>query len=499
MKCKLNFILSEVLLACFLFFLFSCGDQEETPKNENRAPTGESFGDAQETESEYLPPLDFKGAEINIIARESKPYDVKVEEQNGEVVNDAVFFRNIAVEAQLNAKISIHKRPGEWPDLDGYVNAVKNSVLSGAGAYDIISGFQVFMVSTIAEGLYVDLNQVSYLALRNPWWMQKINDEMTVNNKIYLATGDISVIMWESIFAFMFNKNMARDYGTPNLYELVKSGNWTLAKLMEVTKDITQDVDGNGKYDENDLYGFGTMIGDFVDNYYVAFDIPVTKWDEEGYPYLAENCEKMYQLNDIMYPFLNENHSVYSIPEASALQVNALEPIFFSDRMMIMPTLLGNIKNMREMNTDFGIIPYPKWDESQNEYLTTSHGGFNVFGIPIDAKNPEMSGAALEALCAESSKTVVPAFYETVMKTKFARDEESAEMLDIIRNGVSATFGYLYMVPLRDNTPTVYGPGLILRETLKPKGSNYASHYEKYENAFNANLEKIIDAYKSLE
>jgi len=240
-------------------------------------------------------------------------------------------------------------------------------------------------------------------------------------------------------------------------------------------------------------------MSDFIDNYYVAFDIPVTKWDEDGYPYLAENCEKMYQLNDIMRPFLNGTPSVYSLQGVNALQVNALEPIFFSDRLMIMPTLLGHIKNMRDMDTDFGVIPYPKWDENQQEYLTTSHGGYNVFGIPIDAKNPGMSGAVLEALCAESSNTVVPAFYETALKTKFARDEESSDMLDIIRNGLSATFGYLYMVPLRDSSPTVFGPGLILRETLKPDGVSYVSHYEKYENYFNANLEKIVDAYKNLE
>jgi len=498
MKRKIVFFLvfmAALFLAQILFC--ACGGQADTPKTDNTDQTAEN-PETQET-TDYLPPLDFGGAEFNIFTRTLKKYDVSVEEQNGEIVNDAIFFRQVAVEDRLNLKINTHDMPGEWDQWSKYFPSFKKSIMSGLGAYDLISGFQVCMVSTVGDGLYKDLNKIGHLDLSKPWWTKKINDEMTVNSKIYLATGDISVVMWESIYALMFNKNMMRDWGVPNLYQLVNSGEWTLAKLIELTRDITQDVDGNGKYDKNDLYGFGTMIGNFTDNYYVAFDIPVTKWDENGYPYLTENCEKMYQLNDIVYAFLNGNVSVFSPEEKDASLVNILEPMFFSDRLMIMPTFLGDIKNMREMDTDFGIIPYPKWDKNQKEYLTTSHGGFNVFGVPEDVKNPDMSGAVLEALCAESSRTVVPAFYETVLKSKFARDEESAEMLDIIRNGLAATFGYLYMVPIGQGAKNGWGPGLILRESLRPGGTDYATYYEKYESIFNSNLEKIIDAYKNLE
>ena len=496
---KRKFILA--LLAGLLLLNFpACGETAETNTGENTPAATESPGSPEPTEmTDGLPPLDFKGAELNILTRELKQYDVSVEGQTGEIVNDALYFRNLTVEDRLKISIKTHAIPGEWDDQSRYVALIKNSVLSGTGAYDLISGFQVFMVSTIENGYYKNLNQIEHLDLSKKWWTQKINSEMTVNGKIYLATGDISLIMWESIYALMFNKNMVRDYDVPSLYQSVKSGEWTLPKLIELTKDITQDIDGDGKYDKNDLYGFGTMIGNFTDNYYVAFDLPVTKWDENGYPYLAENCDKMYRLNDIVYSFLNNNTSVFSPEEKDASLVNILEPMFFSDRLMIMPTFLGDIKNMRDMDTDFGIIPYPKWDVSQEEYLTTSHGGFNVFGVPEDARNPDMSGAALELLCFEGSKTVVPAFYETVLKSKFARDEESADMLDTIRSGLSATFGYLYMVPLGNGAHNGWGPGLILRETLRPNGSDYATYYEKYEGKFTANLEKIIEAYKNLE
>ena len=494
MKRKLAFIISVIFLAQSL--LFACGGQTETPKGGNITPSAEESSEKPEI-SDGLPPLDFKGAEFNVLTRTAKKYDVSVDEQNGEIINDAIYFRNIAVEDRLKIKIKTIDMPGEWDDQTGYIAAIKKSVQSGTGAYDLVSGFQVVMVSTIADGLYRDLNKIEYLDLSKPWWTQKINDEMTVNNKIYLLTGDVSVLMWESIYALMFNKNMVQIHEIPDLYQLVKTGEWTLPKLMEITKDITQDVDGNGKYDKNDLYGFGTMIGNFTDNYYVSLDIPVTKWDENGYPYLAENSPKMYQAIDLLHSYFHKNNSVFTIEDPWLS--NVMEPMFFDDRLMIMPTMLGDIKNMRNMNTDFGILPYPKWDKEQKEYLTSSHGSFNIFGVPEDAKNPDMSGAVLEALCAESSKKVVPAFYETVLKGKFARDEESAEMLDIIRNGLSATFGYLYMVPLASGTPGGIGPGLIFRITINKSSVDYLSYYEKYENLFNSNLEQIIEAYKNLE
>jgi len=490
MKHKHILTLLAVMMSVLLF-LVACGEKAGTS-------AGENLETAEKTdEIETSPPPDFDGAEFAIITREFKKYDIGVEEQNGEIVNDAIYFRNLAVEDRLNIKMNIFTTAGEWENMDNYKKTVKNSILGGTGAYDLITGYQVFMVSTIYEGLYKDLNQIKYLELSNPWWTQKINGEMTVNNRIYLATGDASVVLWENIYALMFNKNMVQIHEIPDLYQLVKTGEWTLPKLMEITKDITQDVDGNGKYDKNDLYGFGTMIGNFTDNYYVSLDIPVTKWDENGYPYLAENSPKMYQAIDLLHSYFHKNNSVFTIEDPWLS--NVMEPMFFDDRLMIMPTMLGDIKNMRNMNTDFGILPYPKWDKEQKEYLTSSHGSFNIFGVPEDAKNPDMSGAVLEALCAESSKKVVPAFYETVLKGKFARDEESAEMLDIIRNGLSATFGYLYMVPLASGTPGGIGPGLIFRITINKSSVDYLSYYEKYENLFNSNLEQIIEAYKNLE
>jgi hypothetical protein len=115
---------------------------------------------------------------------------------------------------------------------------------------------------------------------------------------------------------------------------------------------------------------------------------------------------------------------------------------------MFLPELLGNAQLLRGMDTDFGIIPYPKWDEYQENYLTTSVAYFSLFCVPVTVRNLEMTGIITEALCVESYKKVIPAFYEVSLKTKLARDDESSEMIDIIRSGLTFDFGKIYVTEL---------------------------------------------------
>ena len=64
---------------------------------------------------------------------------------------------------------------------------------------------------------------------------------------------------------------------------------------------------------------------------------------------------------------------------------------------------LGKSEQLRAMNDDFGILPYPKYDENQKQYHSTSLDEFSLFVLPIDVKDKEMSAIITEALCAESS------------------------------------------------------------------------------------------------
>lgn len=369
---------------------------------------------------------------------------------------------------------------------------MSSSILTGTGEYDLMCGYSAYIVSLVSDNLFLDLNTAKYLNFEKPWWMPYINKEMTINGKMYLTTGDVSLTLWDAIYIFLFNKTMVKDYGVADIYQLVRDGKWTLESLQNIVKDVSKDMDGNDKMDDNDLYGFATLIGNLTDNYMIAFNQPVTSFDDNGIPYLTENNERMVEIISRLRNLLYNTVGVISKVEADASLRHPYENMFFENRVMFIPQRLGEIEKMRSMDTDFGIIPYPKYDENQEKYFTSSHNSFSMFGIPIDAKDSDMSGAILEALCAESYKTVVPAFYETALKSKYARDDESSEMLDIIRSGMASNFGFLHMVPISGTVGL--GPGLHLRVTLPKNAPEYTTYYEKNEKIYQKNLDKIIEA-----
>jgi len=89
---------------------------------------------------------------------------------------------------------------------------------------------------------------------------------------------------------------------------------------------------------------------------------------------------------------------------------------------------------MREMESDYGILVYPKYDEYQEKYQTCAHDNYSLFCVPITVPGSslEMIGAVTEALAAESYRNVTPAYFDVVLKGKLARDPESGLMLDLL-------------------------------------------------------------------
>ena len=61
-----------------------------------------------------------------------------------------------------------------------------------------------------------------------------------------------------------------------------------------------------------------------------------------------------------------------------------------------------------------------------------------MFGIPVTNTKMDMTGMLLEALAAESYRTVTPIYYEMALKIKYVRDDISAIMIDLVREGVTA-------------------------------------------------------------
>jgi hypothetical protein len=125
--------------------------------------------------------------------------------------------------------------------------------------------------------------------------------------------------------------------------------------------------------------------------------------------------------------------------------------MFAANQSLFLDATLFYIAALRDMEADFGILPYPKYDEAQDKYYSrVSYYWCCV--IPVTNEDTEFTGAILEALNCESANSVVPAYYEIALKGKYSRDTESEQMLQLISDNRIVDIGDTTMCDkIRDN------------------------------------------------
>ena len=486
------------LLVCALFLFLSCAQEKaENPADAdaeaNAEQNGEAASEGPDELTDNVPELNFNGEKVNILHRDYGIWmtEMYAEAQNGEVINDAVYKRNMAIEERFNVEFNMTAVRGAWDHKDEFLKRVRNTVSAGDNEFEIIGGYAAYIVELTTSGNFLlNWRDIPYIEFDKPWWNQEFVSEMTVNGRQFYITGDFALSTINAANVLFFNKKLWQAYALEDPYAIVRSGNWTLDKMAELTKQVSMDLDNNGKYDENDLYGYVTDTHNQVDAYVAAFDVPITAKNEDGIPVYKVEEEKFATAFLRLYEFTRENVSTFAgTQQPTATDIYCIyRPIFENERALIIAEYLGNAAEMRSVEFDFGILPFPKLDTDQKKYRTMPQNGYTMFCTPVTVQNLEKVGAIMEAMSAESRRSVVPAFYEVALKTKYARDEESAEMIDIIREGISYNFGMEYVVPLDR-------PHLEWRMLISDKKNNIASSVEKKMKSWEKSLTKVLIAY----
>ncbi|MCL2772779.1 MAG: extracellular solute-binding protein [Oscillospiraceae bacterium] len=492
-----------VLLPLFL----ACGGSKSNTDN-NKSDTSAvdiSDGASQNTTTaenifDGLDEKTYDGREFNIMSRASQVAQFSVEEENGDVINDAVFKRNQTVEDKYDVKINVIPVPGEWGDQDTFINTLKASIMSGDGAYDLVDGYEAYIGNMISAGLYLNLLDVPHLRLTEPWWSQNAVNELTINGKLYIVPGDITTNLWETIYVIFFNKGMLKNFNLDDPYTLVKNGEWTLDKMIEMCKGVSADLNGDGKMYSEDRYG--ALFDDdlFFNNFHNAFNIPTTLKDDKGVPYFNLGSPEVLNLAQTMYNLATSTDSMTYTgqnPDFKKLissnqydQLLAMVLNMFADnQILFFPTTLSDAEKLRATETDFGILPYPKQTKDQAQYKTSSRDQHTMFGIPVDVKDVDFTGLITEALCVASNKIVVPAYYDIALKSKYARDDESKDMLDIIRQGLSCDFGIVFSSQLGN-------AGWMVRTCVNDASFKFASEYDQNINKYQKALDTFLAAFQ---
>ncbi len=485
---KTKRILSLLLAALTAAAVFaSCGESSpDAPRPETTAPDAAvTDAAATETETEELPDLpenlDYNGYDFRVIARGTGKWtcqDMYAAEMTGEVLNDAVLERNRYVEDALHFTIS-----QQLAESDAKLySAISQAILAGEDAYDLLWVNSTNIAKLSMAGLLADLAAVENLDLSHSWWDSRAVQNLRVNGCVYFTTGDISVIGNYATYVISFNKTLHTKYGLDDLYAIVRSGAWDYDCFETMAKSITADLDGNGTYDEHDLYGFMTYGSDY-NGFLLSTGSSFARIDGDSITTNYNNETAITVLEKLAA--LHGDQSCYFFRSD-----DVANEIFVGGRTLFCFRTLINLNFYRDMETDYGILPTPKADEKQENYNCGVHAyGLSLIGLPVTSPDTARTGAILEMLAWKSKELVTPAFYDKTLKGKYFRDEESAEMLDIVFESRLYDLGYF------GNWGQL--PSKLESQSAANKG-DFASLFASCESAVADSLNDTVAAYSAL-
>ena len=377
--------------------------------------------------------IDGGNTEFRILGRKSGsdeyylPFaEFKATIQNGDVMNDAVYTRNMFLEEKYNVKIV-----GDEDTPANIKKAVQTNVLANDTTYDIYMPTTENAFGLALEGHFYEIDSINHVDIEKPWWMGDTMANLSILNDNYFLLGDIAFSNFIASSSITFNQVLATEYDLPNMYQLVRDGKWTIEKMHEICLQITRDLDGDGDIDNGDLWG--ASVSNFVwQPIYFGSGINLIEKDANDTPYLVWDSERNMAVIDRMTAFLNDGNGVLVSQQHSDWKVDNRRN-FMESRSLFRIEQLYGLQQIREAEFEYGILPAPKYDEAQEFYYSYVHPKQSqAICIPITNNRMELTGAILEDAAYQSYLSIRPAYYDVTLQGKLARNEDTVEMLNIM-------------------------------------------------------------------
>ncbi len=477
MKKIFALLLAAVMLCATLA---SCdGEVEETVQN---------TAEASPVEGLPAPTTVNVAGEFNILVSGNYVYNdfVSVEGER-DTVEEAVYRRNELLKQDYGVEVlteDVTKFASTNGSGTGF-QKIYTEYMSGASLYDAAS-IGTYDVATLAYSGYLwDLGNLKYIDLTKSYWDQQANKDLAVGGKMYYTNGDIGVVNNKVTHAILFNKNMAEAYGIENPYDIVNNDGWTLEKFSSLVKQVGEDKNLDGVFNENDMYGLLTWNDPMV-AILASSGEKIASVNESGLIELTLYNERTVSLYDKFTDLVFDQQHAYNYQydnvtgkaTPSSVWNTNRDNLFNESRALFYLNTVATIERHRDSDVEFGVLPYPKLDGTQENYghsVSPYHGQFVC--VPLMSKDATRSSLVLEYLAAKGQEIVRPAYYDITLNGKSVRDGESSAMLDIIFASRVYDIGAYYkigtynsllggMFVSRDSLTVIY-------ETYKPQAETY--------------------------
>ncbi len=491
MKKRLFSVILAALMLAASGTLFACSDSTENsdPAADTADPSAvEEVVEETEPETEVIKPdlpadLQFTGSTFTfgVVDNANARNFLVMEELTGEALNDAQFSIIEDAQEQLDITIQQHVLTNSYPAA----GSLTPLIAAGDDTIQVANVFCVDTATLLTGGQIMDYKDLPHVDLSKPYWDASVNNELMLGDMRYAAIGDLSISTHDLTYILLFNKNTVTEHGMENPYELVSSGKWTVDTMATMMETATMDTNGDGQWTRDDTYGYAAASKMTLPSFWVGAGFQTMALDDTGTPKLYINEEAFVNFFEKVFQITYDNGAKYNgsdrdgtsdVPEAS-------RELFQEGKLLFIDCSLFWVGALRDMEMDFGIIPYPKRDESQANY----HARVSYYMppvLPATNQNLDMTGAVLELTNYLAKQEVTPAYYDVMLKGKVSRDEESVAMLDLIfANRVIDLGDTLYCAEIRDG---------FMASLYANNQRDLVSTYTKQEKVLNKKIQQLM-------
>ncbi len=493
---KKIFAMLLIVLSFVLILTMAACKEENNKKN-----TESSESTPAQTEEVYDGPtpdhlpdtIESATGTFHVLSRDSVGWgvrDIYAEEDSGDTITNAIYERNLELEDKYGITIKETKI-----DTDAIYNSLYQSVSGGESLYDAVDMNLMTSFQAASSKLLLDLEtDIPNINLDNPWWDQGTRNDFSIKNKLYYTASDINLMSYMATWVAVYNKDIIADLGYDEdyIYNMVREGKWTLDEYYKLVKSFTKDLDNDNNMTSKDQYGT-SMQGGGPDGFLLCAGFRYCTKNEDDELVFNEfddhDLDILQKVMKIASPSTAYNSHNQSQNEAFATESENGRTMFIEGRSIFFTETLESVDTYRDMDSNFGIVPLPKYDESSDYTSYIHYWGGSAISVPITAPELEKTGVMLEYMAYLSNRMVTPVYFSKVVEGKFSRDEDS---LDMIENYIMKNRVFDLLMSARGSIDSL--PDIMLNlintetpafaSTYKRSSRNVASKLEEYNNSF---------------
>ena len=416
-------LLSSLLCITCLAACSSGGTDEENTTAV--IETGGDYGEIDKYVASLANEASFDGESFTIVGKFGD--HCEFEEDTGNLENDALYRRMRELEDTFGIEYKYIMCDGtdyeSSPSKEVYAKA-QADVMSNSGEYDMIhSNTMVGGQVMLGSGMLQPVEDLPYVDFSRSWWINDIEGQFGIGGHLYFLTGKIVTEHYSDAACVLFNKQIAEEFAITDLYSTVSSGDWTVDRMFETVSVLPDD----GSM-------FRITLGNYEDGlalYFGAgFSIAETDADGNLSIPLSLGNEKT-DFIDKVSSFLKDE-KLYYVDKRNTGD-NPTSAGFSDGEVFLSVSKMGSVSSLRSEDVEFGVIPIPKRDTDQKDYISYATSmGVCSYTVSKVAKDTAKVGLIAEAMAALSEKHLEPAYYDKALKGRGTYDSESREMLDLI-------------------------------------------------------------------